>query len=119
MNTPELFTNTRLKLFWNGSGLTENLQVGPALSIARCKSVDLAEEVPFVRELDVHDGQRLAAVATCDADAVRVSRVLVYLLHGEVTKGDPHSSPSRPTLRFKKVNFRKEASLDLVLPGSC
>lgn len=56
MNTPELLTNTQLNLYGKGSGLTENLQVGPALSVARCKSIDLAEEVPLIREFDVDDG---------------------------------------------------------------
>lgn len=77
--------------------------MGPAFSVARCKAVDLAEKLPFVRESDVHDGQVLAAGVPCDADAVRVGRVLVHLLHGEVTVRDPHSSTSRTTLRFRET----------------
>lgn len=86
-----------------GSGLTENLKLGPALSDARSKAVDLAEKLPLVQERDVHNGQVLASGVPRDADAVRVGRILVNLLHGEVAVGDPHSSTSRTTLRFREI----------------
>lgn len=75
--------------------------MGPALSVASSKAIDLAEKLPLVRERDVYDGQVLGAGVPCDADAVCIGCVLVHLLHGKVAVGDPHSSTSRTTLRFR------------------
>lgn len=77
--------------------------MGPGLSNARCKAVDLAEELPLVRESDVHDSEVLAAGVPCNADAVCIGRIVVHLLHGEVTVGDPLSSTSRTALRFREI----------------
>lgn len=88
--------------------------MGPALSNARRNAVDLAKKLPFVRQSHVHYGQGLTAGVPGNADAICVGRILVHLLHGEVTVGDPHSSTSQTPLRFREIYFRTEPTVVLV-----